>query len=253
MEVTQMNKRHTKKLFTICLFMIAALGVMIYSNWKSDSPANAWVMQGDKYFTISGNSPFAVGGDNGPVYAHAIPYDNNRQAVIYAIETTGFLDADTLAIYAKNGNTDYTTLTTAFCGGNTGYLTVANSSLAGSGNSYFVIDDGAGNVGWGEYQGKIGTTGKQFQVLSRVSNFGMAESAARTAGERYLSGTTFPVGSRVYDMTRVHTYTVGRVGISKDNNSGLFAITKASPMLTVIDYTGSSAGTSRYYITGAYQ
>ena len=153
--------------------------------------------------------------------------------------------------------TTYNTLTTAFCGGNTNYIHHSggrdfDAGLAATGSSYFVIDDGGGNIGWGEFDADNDhDANATFEVLAAVSGFATGRVNTQYGCED-LSGVTFAIGSRIYPMQPIGEMVVGNATVTTDNNAGLFAATKGSPMLVIINET--TLGASRLHaITVQYK
>ena len=114
-----------------------------------------------------------------------------------------------------------------------------------------MIDDGAGNCAWGEFQDAIGS-GSYFTILTGSSNF--AQGA--TYGTPDMSGVTFASGSRVYLMTKIGTINVGNNTRQIDNNSGIIAATNGSPLFArMLSGTGDNVGSgvSLFGITVKYE
>jgi len=176
----------------------------------------------------------ALGTDGAGQYLRgvAFPRDDERQVVVYYIDATGNAASDTVDVYGYiAGNTVYATTTLAFCGGNTNYIHANNAMQAYSGISYFVIDDGRGNVGWGEFLDGAGTgTGDIIEChASGGSNFAQGPGA----GQPDLSGVTFEAGSRVYPVFKIGSMVIGNTSTARDNDHGLFAGTRDSPVLVL--------------------
>jgi len=202
------------------------------------APAMA-AQEGNVYY--SAQPPLAtaaLGTDGAGYYSRgvAFPSDDNAQMKILFIDATGNTASDTVDIYAyiRNGNTTYKTTTLAFCGGNTNYLHADNQIQSDgnttSGNSYFVIDDGAGNCGWGAFLDKAGagTGGDIIEIHTGCSNLSQG-----SAGFADLSGVTFPKGSRVYPMTQIGSFVAGNGNSTVDSNSAIFAAPKGSPIMAI--------------------
>lgn len=198
--------------------------------------------QGDRVWTAMpplATESLGTDGAGNNVRGVAFPYDNNSQPVMYAIAAVGNTAGDTVDIYGYlSSNTTYVTTTAAFCGGNTNYVHVNTNRIqqygsVSSGASYFVLDDGAGNCGWGEFLDKAGTgTGDIITIhTSGGSNF--AQGAI--AGLPDLSGTTFASGSRVFPMFKIARYPIITADtIQKDSiDQGFVAATTGSPLLAV--------------------
>jgi len=180
----------------------------------------------------------------------AFPSDDNAQMKILYIDATGNTASDTVDIYAyvRNGGTVYQTTTLAFCGGNTNYLHAPNAmqgqGSVSSGDSFFVLDDGAGNVGWGQYLDKAGAgTGDIIEIgPAGASNF-----AQGPTGLPDLSGVTFPAGSRVYPVIKIGSFVIGNGNTQTESDSALFAAPRKSPILCV--NTDTTTGVTIHGIT----
>lgn len=243
-------KKYAIAASAVILTIMLVLGISIMM--RGTDPAVQAFEQGDKYFTVGGNSPYCVGGDSGAIMvADPLPYDGNRQVVVCAIDSTGFLPADVLQVLTKSDVSPYTTTTEAFHAGTSTYVHLSDASIGNGGVSYFVVDDGAGTAGWFESRGKISTD--IVQVLSNANSWTISNTNAPSCGVQAMAGVTFPSGSRVYPMRLTASYTIGAAGIQRDNNPGLVTATKGSPVLVLVDYSGSSAGTSRFFVTGEYK
>lgn len=216
----------------VTMMMIMAVAVFLIG-----TPAMAGE-QGDRIWTASapgfdssgGAGNFGSDGSGASTFAVSFPRDANAQAVVYYIDATGAAAGEDLEYWGYlAGNTVYQETTAAFCGGTTSYVHVNNGMVGASGASYFVIDDGAGNSGWGEYLNKRGT-GDIIEVSAGASNFAQGP----TWGLDDLSGVTFPAGVRVYPVFRLGRTVIGNGDTSKDNSQGLVAATKGSPLLVVL-------------------
>lgn len=256
-----------KEITAVAILAIAVLAIVFILSITmkgTDPAAEAAGKQGDRVWTatapVDPDAPEWDGkfsGSGASIYGLAFPYDNNSQAVVYSIDATANATGVNLNFWTYDANvTPYTTTTLAFCGGTTNQVKVSSNAIAShanetSGISYFVIDDGAGNVAWGEFQEALGD-GSYFTVIAGSSNF--AQGAVY--GTPDLSAVTFEVGSRVYMMTKAATVSVGEANKAVDNDQGLVAAPRGSPLLaTMLSGTGDGVGSgvTLQHITVKYQ
>lgn len=194
--------------------------------------------QGDKVWILQPPlATAALGTDGAGSYARgvAFPYDNNSQPVMVGIAAMGDSAGDTFDLYGYlSANTSYVTTTIVFSGGSTNYVSVNTNRIqqygtVTSGASYFVIDDGAGTCGWGEFADKDGTgSGDIITINSGASSF-----AQGNVGMPDLSGTTFPVGSRVFPVFKIGSYPIVTANTAQKDylEAGIGAASKGSPLL----------------------
>lgn len=230
------------------MVVIAIIAVMGFSHGQAMAG-----VQGDKIWSATPVlATAALGTSGGPLYSRgvAFPFDNNSQFVIYYIDATGNTAGDSIDVYGYvAGNTVYQTTTLAFCGGNTNYIHANNAMQAYSGASIFAIDDGAGNVGWGEFLDDAGTgTGDIIEIHTGASNMGCA-----AANNPDLSGVTFAAGSRVYPLFKIGAMVIqtANTAQSKTSDKGLFAGTKNGPV--VVHNADSTTGVTIHAVTGGYE
>lgn len=225
----------------IALFMVFAF----LGTGMAKQGDRVWSASADGWDTIGFNP--GVDGSGASTFGVSFPYDPNQQPVVVYINATGKAAGDDLDIYGYiSRNTGYTTLTYPFHGGNTNWVKVVSDAVFDyAGVSYFAIDDGAGTVGWGEFQeNKHGT---YLQVVAGASNF----SQGPTHGIPDLSGVSFPEGSRLFPLFRIGTRTVGAATVQTDSDTGLFAAAQGSPLVAIIKSgTGDNAQGSGVTIHG---
>lgn len=241
-----------KKGFTLygLMIVIAMIGLLAFTA----APAMAAGNQGDEVWTAS--PPLAtvvLGTDGAGLYARGVvfPYDSNSQPVAYYVEFTPNTAGDVVEVYAYQSRvTNYQTTTLAFSGGNTNYVHAPNAMQGLSGASYFVLDDGAGNAGWGEYLDGAGTgTGD----IIEAHNSGGSNFAYGPGNTDNLSGTTFISGSRVFPLQKIGEIVGPTANTVKsvDNNSGIFAAPKGSPLLFI--NRDSTTGVTIHAVTAKYE
>lgn len=261
-----------KGLVIWAMCVLAITGMLFYQGLKTPDTigeAQAVQRQGDKHITVSSVSALHKSLWNGamhPMLAGAAARDPNAQLVLTYVHAVGNRDSENVEVWEKSP-TDYMTLSVAYCGGTTSNITVANNRWNGltttSGQSYICIDNGAGQVGWGELRkANLGTEahyadgGGIVTLLSRSSNFALGPYLSSMQGQPDLSGVTFGVGSRVYLMKKCGQFHIGSGSVARESKEGLFAITKDSPALFTMEAdllaTTSGAGTSLCAVSGSY-
>lgn len=227
---------------------------------ETDMPALAG-QQGDRIWTESQVSGYNMPGNAGGSKVFmglAFPYDTNAQPVAYYVDATTNNTADRVDFLGYDSSvTSYTTLSLDWCGGTTSMVKVASNAMATyanghSGVSYFAIDDGAGTVGIGEFKQVLGG-GRYWEIISGGSTFAIGSANADAYGPRDLSGVTFPANSRVFLLTRIGGLITGNATKQVDNDQGIVAATKGSPLVAVIQNNGVAAGVSNFSLTVKYQ
>jgi len=243
----------------ILIAVFALAGMWMLNPAKQPDALAAGGKQGDKIWTDyaplwSTGVDWMTDSSGQSVFAVSFPFDGNSQPVVHYLSVNAARPTDTIEIMGyMSQTTDYQTTTAIFAGGTTNYIHVTYNSLQDApGAKYFVIDDGAGTCGWGAFTTKPTGSSSTYAVLSGVSNLAMGA----TFGNVDLSGVSFPVGSRVFLVERI-----GALGISNantqtlDNESGLFAATKGSPLLVVVTDTNPDSlgsGVSVHGVTVIY-
>jgi len=240
-------------LLVMIVFLIIGL-IAIYNPQKNTDALAG--QQGDRVWTAT--PPLATtltGTDGAGSYTRgvAFPYDSNAQPVIYYIEATGNTDGDPVDVYAYISNvTTYTTLLTAYCGGTTVQARVADASMTQvtSGVSYVVIDNGAGNCGWAELAHGKNLNNGAYGLIFKAGASNMGSPAGNTPN---LSGVTYPVGARVFPLVKIGTMpiTTANSNTAKDNNTGLFAASKGSPIFVVNQ--DATTGVTIHTVTVGYK
>jgi hypothetical protein len=246
-------ERFLKKYAIAALAVILTIALVFGASlmMRGTDPVAQAGQQGDRVWTATPVlATAALGTDGAGSYTRgvAFPYDSNAQPVIFYLDATGNTAGDQVQVLGYNSAvTTYRATTLAFCGGNTTWIHCNNGMVGTTGVSWFAIDDGAGNVGWGEVGSKQGS-GDVIRVISGASNMGCA--AANTPD---LSGVTFPVGSRVFPLVKlgIMPITTANANTAKDNDQGLFAASKGSPLLVLNQDT--TTGVTIHTVTVKYQ
>lgn len=205
--------------------------------------------QGDRVWTESDSTPkfpgTAVYASGVSIGAVAFPSDSNGQPTVVSYSIKGTESAATA--YFLTSEAGYqTTLTEAFCGGTTVQVKVNGYGNYRSGvtpqrGDFFVIDNGAGKAFWGQ--------------ISQVSAFGTASAEGGywcTAGEQNSvsnfatpvanSGVTFPANSKVFLVREKARLPVGLATSTLDNNAGIVAAPRGSPLLVNLFSPGGTLG-----------
>lgn len=233
-------KRYAIAASAVILTIMLVLGLSVAM--RGTDPAAGAGQQGDRVWTASGPNPlvgnFGNDGAGATTWGVAFPADSNAQPVVYYANAAASLATEDLEWWAYDSKvTSYTTTTIAYCGGTTNIVRVSDASMTQvrGGVSYVAVDDGAGTVGFAELQhgANLNNGGNSLMLRTGASNFAMGQ----TFGIDDKSGVTFPVGSRVYPLFRIGKTIVGANTVTLDNNAGLVAATKGSPLLGVLQST----------------
>lgn len=255
------NKKGRGGVIVFFLVAILAFAFMLWNQHPNIPNVQAAGKSGDRLWT---DAPAPAYFDTGQISGRgvtrgvAFPYDGNSQPAIVFIEASIDAKGDYIGVFAYDSRvTDYQVTTVAFCGGNTKYIHAPNGMQTNgsvtSGNSYFALDDGAGNVGWGMFSDKTAAgTGDIITVSTGGSNFATRPEGAPAI---QLSGVTFPAGSRVYPLRKIGDFgykePISGVTIwNASNASGIYAAPKNSPLAVI--YTTNGTGVTLFGVNAKY-